>query len=264
VARYFFGAAIGGRLRLRDIPDWGYWNSKSIAYWDESHIDGVSRLAALGRKIRSADALDDAISESLDLPGIEALWIHERLLAVARGYWKEARRTVRNRLESRAPAAAAAAAVAACLAGAMLTLHGPAHRVADIAPRVVLHGDASAPAPPRRAWTSVGQDGGVGPHRRPAAVRLAGRLPRTARHGADWRRPRNAYAVTLGTFVTAAHANRIKHFVQSKGYIVRVVPRGALSQVVTRPYSNRTQAERIARGLLAAGLPAQLTSWRGL
>jgi SPOR domain len=238
VARFFFGAAVGGRLRLRDIPDWGYWNPKSIAYWDEAHIDGVSRLALLGRKIRSAAELDDAIAASLDLPGIQALWIHDSVLPETRRRWKASRSTVRNRLETRLPAAAAAVVVGACLAGWALTAQTPAQRVQNVAPQAVQRGNE--------------------PVRQAAPPGVALEVPR--RRAVT---PARAYAVTLGTFTSAARADRLKHVAQSKGYIVRVVSLGAFSQVVTRPYANRAQAERIARGLLAAGLPARLTSWEG-
>jgi SPOR domain len=288
VARFFFGAAVGGRLRLRDIPDWGYWNPKSIAYWDETHIDGVSRLALAGRKIRSAAELDDAILASLDLPGIQGLWIHESLAAAAGRSWKTARRTVRNRLEMRAPAAAAVLITAACFAAGMAVAVNAPTKLArapspPAAPRLtesarphetarVIVPPAAAVEPSRTAVTrpAVRPVGAVPPLRRPAAIphpamRSAFRQVHTA--GAartPVRRVTAAFAVTVGTFASAEHADRIKHLVQSKGYIVRVVSDGRTSQVVTPPYATREQAERVARALAAAGLPAELTSWRGL
>jgi cell division septation protein DedD len=72
------------------------------------------------------------------------------------------------------------------------------------------------------------------------------------------------YAVRVGTFQSSADAARMMHLVRSKGYIVDVVPGGTTSDVVTRAYRTRTQAERIARGLSAIGLPVQLTALRAL
>jgi cell division septation protein DedD len=266
VARFFFGAAVGGRLRLRDIPDWGYWNAKGIVYWDEAHIDGVSRLTLIGRKIWSAGELDEAIAASFDLPGVEAVWIHESMLGEARRRWKESRRTVKNRLEARAPAAAAVVIAAACLAGLAAAGHRPELRAHFAQPplvgRAAPHSRAEAAHTPLlpRGHESV-QTG------MPPAVALRAASQRIAVRAAARpasRLTKAAYAVTVGTFVSAERADRVKHLVQSKGYIVHVVAIGAFSQVVTPPYRNRTHAEQIARGLVAAGLPAQLTSWRGL
>lgn len=70
------------------------------------------------------------------------------------------------------------------------------------------------------------------------------------------------YAVSVGTFTSAESADRIKHLVGGKGYIVVVVQRGSMREVRTRPYRTREQAERIARGLEAAGVRAHLLAWR--
>lgn len=295
MAKFFFGAAVGGRLRLRDIPDWGYWKSRNIAYWDETHIEGMPRLASLGQKVWSADELDEAIVASLDLPGVQALWIHDSLLGEARRRWKESRRTVRNRLEERAPAAAALVIAAACVVGLVAMAHGP-NQVAQVAPPPLARGHeavqtltpplarghetAQAHTPPlvRRnesteaftppAVPSESPSRRVVARERPAAAAVARPIPlrahRARAHQPVHRAIRAAFAVSVGTFVSPESAAQVKHLVQSKGYIVRIVPVGTLSQVVTPPCANRLQAERVARGLLATGVPAQLTSWRGL
>jgi SPOR domain len=256
VARFFFGAAVGGRLRLRDIHDWSYWNAHSIAYWDESHIDGVSRLTLVGRKVRSADELDDAITASIDLPGIEGLWIHERLLGEVRARWKQARRSVKNRLELRAPAAAAAVFAAAFCTGFFIAAQHPT----KFAER--------RPAPAGRPRTDAARPAAVGPHPGRTGAEALGRISPPSHLAAAEYPPvppiRAAYAVTIGTYANQANANQVKHFAQRKGYIVRVVPRGALTEVVTPPYASKAQAERVVRGFAAIGLPAHLTSWDGI
>jgi len=258
VDRFFFGAALGGRLRLRDIQDWGYWNPKGLVYWDESHIDSVPRLALIGRKIWSAPELDDAIAASLDLPGIQALWIHESLVPDVRQRWKAARRAVRNRLEARASVAVAVVAVAGCLTGLIAVAQAPSKNAPVEArhhepARILTLRGATVESPSPRAGTGEA----VQPN---SPVRLA--APRHQQAAGP--RPRAAYAVTVGTFASPAHADRMRHLVQRKGYIVQIVPRGTLSQVVTRSYPSRAQAERVARGLAGAGLPARLTSWFSL
>src|SRR5690348_9161319 len=71
-----------------------------------------------------------------------------------------------------------------------------------------------------------------------------------------------AYVVVVGTFESSSAAEEVKRLVQSKGYVVHVVPQGAVSKVMTAPMRTRTQAEGVARGLEAVGLQAQLMVWR--
>jgi hypothetical protein len=105
----------------------------------------------------------------------------------------------------------------------------------------------------------------------PASVRTLGaRVPatkaRTALRSRRVARPRPKvhYAVSVGIYVNPATADRMKHLVRSKGYIVDVVPHGVVSQVMTRPYRTRAQAERVARGLEEIRLPAQLITRRAM
>ncbi len=76
--------------------------------------------------------------------------------------------------------------------------------------------------------------------------------------------PEPRYAVTVGSYTNPAAADRMKHVVRSKGYIVDVVRRGAVSQVVTRLFRTRAQAERVARAFEEIRLPAHLTAWRAI
>ncbi|HLW48527.1 MAG TPA: hypothetical protein VKW09_12245 [bacterium] len=255
MARFFFGAAVWGRLRLRDIPDWGRLGTHHIVFWDETYIDGVSRLALAGEKVRSMAELDEAIASSFDMPGIRPLWIHEDLLPELERRWDQPRKTVKNRWKVRGPAVIAAATAAALVTGLMASgevrpSHGPLLRAE--------RGPAQISSFPSTAAV----------HRVPAAPvvmrpRAAQSVPRHARHRMRAAR-RPAYAVSIGTFATTARADRVMHLVRSKGYIAVVVPRGAASQVTTRPYRTRAQAERIVRGLEAAGLHASLTAWGAL
>lgn len=70
------------------------------------------------------------------------------------------------------------------------------------------------------------------------------------------------YAVSVGAFRSPAAADWMKHLVRSKGYIVDVVHRGAVCQVVTPSFRTRAQAERVARGFERIQLPAHLVAWR--
>ncbi|HXX38579.1 MAG TPA: SPOR domain-containing protein [bacterium] len=95
-----------------------------------------------------------------------------------------------------------------------------------------------------------------------AARRMAARPLRPAHAARLAVRPRArpAYGVVVGAYPDAAEADSVMHLVRSKGYIVDVVPRGTVAQVVTPPYRTRIQAERVARALEDIGLPARLTA----
>lgn len=71
-------------------------------------------------------------------------------------------------------------------------------------------------------------------------------------------RPIAAYVIRVGEFANPAMADRLMHFIRSKGYIVNVARRGAVLQVVTPPYRTRRQAEYVVHGLEGLGLPANL------
>lgn len=73
-------------------------------------------------------------------------------------------------------------------------------------------------------------------------------------------RLRAQYAVSVGHYANPVTADRMKHLVRGKGYIVDVVREGTMSQVVTPPYQTRAQAERIARAFEEIRLPAQLVA----
>lgn len=91
------------------------------------------------------------------------------------------------------------------------------------------------------------------PHRTKAGIRST---------TSQARRPaRTAYVVVVGTFESPGAAEDMKRLVQGKGYVVNVVPHGAVSEVMTRPLRTRMQAEYVARGLEAVGLQAQLVVW---
>jgi hypothetical protein len=78
------------------------------------------------------------------------------------------------------------------------------------------------------------------------------------------RQPKARYAVNVGSYADPSAADRMKHLVRSKGYIVDVVRRGAVSQVETPPYPTRVQAERVARGFEEIRLPAHLVARRAM
>lgn len=256
MARFFLGNAVWGCLRLRDIPDRGSWDPDRIAYWDETYLDGISRLALIGQKVRSMAEMDEALAASRQAPGIRMLWIHEDLLDGARRRWEAAQGAVVEppRAEPRraavsALAAAAAGAAAVLLVGLMGVGRAP-------------HGSAPLPAMNRgaaRITASVPRNAVAQRIVRSAVAAYLSAAPQTTRRP----RPRAGYAVSIGTFA-ALTADRIRHLVMSKGYIVIVVPHGAVSLVVTLPYRTRAQAEGVMRGLEASGLPARLTAWRAL
>jgi cell division septation protein DedD len=93
-------------------------------------------------------------------------------------------------------------------------------------------------------------------------IRSVGATARLARTFPVHRPPRVAYVVVVGRFESSTAAENMKHLVQSRGYIVHVVPYGAVSEVITTPLRTRRQAENVARGLEAAGLQARLMVWR--
>mgnify|MGYP002400174890 CR=1 FL=1 len=249
MARFFFGNAVWGCLRLRDIPDRGSWQPARIAYWDETYLDSISRLALIGQKACTVTELDDALTASRQAPGIRMLWIHEGLLDEAHRRWEDAQHAAARPRRAHASAVAtgaAAGAAAVLLVGLMgigripdrpaspPALNRQAARVAAVAP------NAPAPRVMRAAVASYA-------------------APATASPAAHRPRSKAAYAVSVGTFPSSVAAERMKHLVMSKGYIVVVVSHGAVSHVVTPPYRTRAQAERVMRGLEGSGLPARLT-----
>ena len=95
-----------------------------------------------------------------------------------------------------------------------------------------------------------------------SVIKSVGTTARLVRTSGVHRPPTVAYVVVVGRFESSTAAENLKHLVQSKGYIVHVVPYGALSEVITRPLRTRRQAENVARGLEAVGLQSQLMAWR--
>jgi cell division septation protein DedD len=95
-----------------------------------------------------------------------------------------------------------------------------------------------------------------------SVIRSVGTTARLVRTFPVRRPPRVTYVVVVGEFESPTAAKNMKHLVQSKGYIVHVVPYGAVSEVITRPLRTRRQAENVARGLEAVGLQARLMAWR--
>jgi hypothetical protein len=73
-------------------------------------------------------------------------------------------------------------------------------------------------------------------------------------------RPIAAYVIRVGDFANPAVADRMVHFIRSKGYIVNVARHGTVLQVVTSPYRTRRQAECVVHGLESLGLPANLVA----
>ncbi|GEM_PF-1896038 len=159
---------------------------------------------------------------------------------------------------------ASAAAAAAVVAGPQSVDRGPQVQAPVTAPpgqaRPVLAGRPKVPAagPPRSAPPVQA------PSRR-APARAAG-TPRPPAHGIA-RSPQPApppgYGVVVAVLPDPAAADRVMHAVRSKGYVVDVVARGGAAQVATPAYRTREQAERVARGLHAIGMPAQVITMRG-
>lgn len=139
-------------------------------------------------------------------------------------------------------------AVAAALAGAVLGLviglgaGGPLERVPNAQPASIF----AQPKPPGAGLESAGL---------PEQVQTA-----TTRHRAS----EAQYAVSVGAYRSAAAADWMKHLVRSKGYIVDVVRRGTVSQVVTPSFRTRAEAERVARGFEHIQLPARLVARRAM
>jgi hypothetical protein len=209
VSRYFFGGVASGRLWLRDIPHDARWNSERIIYWDETYIDGVSRLAVAGQKIRSLAELNDMIAASRELPGTRTLWIHEDLLDEVQRHWKKPGAAAKRRWHARGPAMVAAGVAITFITGLMAIAQVPQ------GPRPVLHmrgdvarGSAASPGAVRR-WQPRAAAWAVRHRAAPSVLR-------GARNAADARRT-TAYAVSVGTFASATGAGRISTLSPAKG-----------------------------------------------
>lgn len=247
MARFFSAAAVWGRLLLRDVPDSDSWNPDRIVYWDETYLDGVSRLAIAGQKIYTTADLDAAIHASRRPPGIRPLWVREDLLEDALLRW-DAARTPARRSPWRARAAVAVAVIAAFVIGRAVGAPGPTGRVP---PGSLSHSAApAATAVPRPVAAAVFDVGN------PAAD-----SPAVRRHtAAAPPRARARYAVTVGTFTDPDAADRMRHIVLRKGFLVVVVRRGGLSEVVTPVFATRVEAERVVRGMEDSGIPPEIVT----
>lgn len=252
MATFFAAAAVWGRLFLRDIPDAESWNPERVAYWDETYLDGVSRLALAGEKIRTAAELNAVIAASRRPPGLRPLWIHEELLGEALLRWQGAPAPATT-WRWRVPAAFAAAVAAAFLAGHALGVPEPPRQSPPLQNQSGARGETAAPA----RFVAAASTGS--PMVRPDAGRTGAAPARVAdaAQAAQPVRPRAIarYAVDIGTFASSDAADRMRHLVLRKGYVVVVLRRGGLSSVVTPPYATRAQAEDIVRGLKASGIP---------
>ena len=71
-----------------------------------------------------------------------------------------------------------------------------------------------------------------------------------------------AYGVSVGGFANFKTADRMRHLVQSKGYVVDIFPIGKVSLVLTPPLATQRQAEYVMTGLQEIRLPAQLVAFR--
>jgi|SRR5215469_2754828 len=94
-----------------------------------------------------------------------------------------------------------------------------------------------------------------------AAKELEATRRRLASMRTRWR-PSEGYIISVGEFASPTLADRRMHLIRSKGYIVDVVRRGRVAQVVTRPYRTHQQAEYVVHGLEGVGMPANLVAWR--
>ena len=159
--------------------------------------------------------------------------------------------------------AALAAAIAAVFLIAALRIAGGPERAPRLAawsvPAAILMAKHQAPAVPAEHRAAAAGTGRV------ASTPHAGKTPlgpiRAARSA-----PRRSvivrYAVSFGEFASHAAAASMMHIIRSKGYIVYVATSRERSQVVTRTYRTRMQAERLVNALQEIGLPAQLTTGR--
>jgi SPOR domain len=252
LARFFFGVAARGRLRLRDING-TRWTPQRIAYWDETYIDGVARLAAAGEKIRSPAELAGVIERSLLSSATRPLWLHEELIEDVRRCLETQRAAVKRRRRVRGPVMIAAGVAAALAAGLIAFAEAPPDRGQRGAELSVM----ISVMPAVRVESSRARRAPAEP-----LVRTAGPMARRIAFKAADIRKAAAYTVSVGSFANAAWADNVKHVVRGKGYIVDVVSRGGVSQVTTRPYRTRAQAERIVRGLEAVGVRALVLAWR--
>lgn len=159
-------------------------------------------------------------------------------------------------------AAAAVAAAAALIIIATGAARGPGGLTLWPRPdRNAGQASATFPKPLAAALANVGSVEVVPPAEAGPAPAATPRATPPAQQTAR-RRPVVKYAATVGSFASAASAQRMMHLVRRKGYIVDVVPRGELSEVVTPPYRTRRQAASVVRGLEEIGLPAELTAYR--
>lgn len=267
MAKFFFAAAVWGRLRLRDLPDRSAWDRRRIVFWDETYLDSISRLAVMGQKVRAAAELDDAIAASEQAPGIRALWIHEDLLAHAAHRWTEAQEPAQTEkaptemarphtLERRvrAPAVLAAAIAAAFLVGLVAGERGPVRLSPPSRPNheaaPLLSTSPKLPASTLAKTVTARVSRSVAATSAFAVSQMA-RLP-----------AKMVYAVRVGTFENLAAAEQMRHLVLSKGYVVLVVRRGTTSQVITPSYRTRAQAQRVEHGFEGSGIHAEIVTLR--
>lgn len=251
MSRFFAAAAVWGRLILRDIPDADSWNPERVAYWDETYLDGVSRLALTGEKIRTAAELNLTVASSRRPPGIRPLWIHEELLGDALLHWQAkpglTRRATAGRW--RAPALFVAAVAAAFLGGRALSVLPP-RQTPPLLRQNASHVETAPPA--RLAAAAPGGSLLIRAQSGPPPARTA-----AAAQTAPTVRPQTVarYTVDVGTFARSDAADRLRHLLLRKGYVVVVLRHRGVSHVITPPYATRSLADDVVRGLKASGIP---------
>ena len=217
--------------------------------------------------------IDRELHEELEALGAGARPLHElrrlrqymRMLdAVGHVSRAEERRPVPRVTVRWVALAASAAAVAAVFLMTFSRIVGvPENPAPPVAPsRFATAPFATPPAATLPAPRS-GSAGGV----RAVVAGTAGAAPHgpvRAAHAVRRRSVVVGYAVSFGDFASRAIADTMMHVIRRKGYVVHVASLGEDSQVVTRPYHTRRQAERLVHALKEIGLPAELAAIRPL
>jgi hypothetical protein len=195
---------------------------------------------------------------------------HRMLDAVAQA--ASASATLHRRKRPRWRGVAVAAAAAALVIGVMsvgLVPEGPVRPVVTVSPKPIRSSMKRARHVvdlPGVLPSAAAAQATRSPMTRPRAAILIPKhtpvLTLRAASGAPMSQRPVAYGVSVGGFASFKTADRLKHLVRSKGYVVDIFPIGTGSLVVTPPLATQRQAEYVMTGLTEIRLPAQLVAFR--
>ncbi len=83
--RFFPVTLLGGRLHLRNIPQWSKWDSSKLERWTKAEIYPFPG----DRIIKTKEELEVAMREPKGVTPVRTLWVHDDLEDEVRRLWEK-------------------------------------------------------------------------------------------------------------------------------------------------------------------------------